>query len=291
MGRRRWLGPCLGAGLSVVVWAAPAVADTPAKVDSVTLHGDAVVGATLAPAVVVSGDPAPTIAYQWARCKAEKPNSCAPIAGAATASYTVADADVGNRLVVRVTAKNTAGTNSAKSAPTAVVVAAPQPTPTPDPTPTDPTATPQPDPTLGVTSDPGGTVANGVTTAVQARPLTVQAPMLARYLRPFPVVRVAGFSVRGGAHIDLFSVTAPRGTHVAISCLGRGCPVRRLSRGPGRFRQLERFLPVGVEITIRATRRGYIGKYVSFVVRSHAAPKRRDACLLPDRTRPTACPG
>jgi hypothetical protein len=101
---------------------------------------------------------------------------------------------------------------------------------------------------------------------------------------------VAGSSVRGGAYIDLLSVTAPRATHVGISCLGRGCPVRRLSRGPGRVHQLERFLPVGVEITIRATRRGYIGKYVSFVVRSHAAPKRRDACLMPGRTRPAPCP-
>jgi len=129
-----------------------------------------------------------------------------------------------------------------------------------------------------------------VPVAVQPPPLAVPMAMLVRYLRPFPVVRVAGYSVRGGAHISLLRVTAPRGTLVAITCRGRGCPLRRLSRGPGRIHQLERFLPAGVQITIRATRRGYIGKYVSFVVRGHAPPNRRDACLLPGAIRPAACP-
>jgi hypothetical protein len=154
-----------------------------------------------------------------------------------------------------------------------------------------------------MTSDPAVTVAAGqlaqpgstilpidfVAAPVQG-PVAVSVPMRVRYLRPFPVIRVAGYSVSGGAYIAVLRVTGPRGTRVAISCLGRGCPFRRLARGPGRVRRLERFLPVGVQITIRATRRGYIGKYVSFVVRSHAAPKRRDACLMPGRTRPARCP-
>jgi hypothetical protein len=121
-------------------------------------------------------------------------------------------------------------------------------------------------------------------------PLSVSAPVHASYLRPFPVVRVAGSSVSGGAYINVLDVAAPRSTQVAVSCLGGGCPVRRLARGPGRIRQLERFLPAGVDVTIRATRRGYIGKYVRFVVRSHAAPTRRDACLMPGRARPVRCP-
>src|SRR4051812_42028141 len=136
----------------------------------------------------------------------------------------------------------------------------------------------------------GATLPAPTAVVIAAPAAPVSPATTARYLRPFPVIRVAGSSVSGGAYINVLRITAPRGTHVAISCLGRGCPVRRLSRGPGRIPQLERFLPVGVGITIRATRRGYIGKYVSFLVRSHAAPMRRDACLMPGGTRPAPCP-
>jgi hypothetical protein len=38
------------------------------------------------------------------------------------------------------------------------------------------------------------------------------------------------------------------------------------------------------------TQPGYIGKYVRFIVRSHAAPERHDACLLPGSSRPRRCP-
>jgi hypothetical protein len=67
--------------------------------------------------------------------------------------------------------------------------------------------------------------------------------------------------------------------------------VRRLSLRPGRVRQLERFLPAGLAITIRVTRVGYVGKYVRFVILSDAPPERHDACLLPGRIRPVRCPG
>jgi hypothetical protein len=293
----RGLGACLAVALGVVVGVAPAVANTPAGVDSVTVQGDAVVGATLTAVVVAVGDPAPAIGYQWARCDAAQPSRCSTITGATAPTYTVADLDLGHTLVVKVTAKNTGGTDSAKSDRTTVVVAPPPPTP-------DPTPTPTPDPTVPVTSDPGVPVAVGsvspadstivpidaVAAPIQAPSLTATAPAHASYLRPFPVIRVAGSGIRGGAYIKVLRVTAPAGTRVAISCLGRGCPVRRLARGPGRIRQLERFLPAGVDVTIRATRGGYIGKYVRFVVRSHAAPTRRDACLMPGRARPVRCP-
>src|SRR5215217_3858627 len=262
MGRSRWLGAWLAVGLGVVVGVAPALADTPAKLGPVTIQGDAVVGATLTAVVGAAADPVPTVTYEWARCDAEQPNRCSTIAGANAAGYVVADADLAHRLVVRVSAKNTGGADDAKSAPTAVVVAALQ----------------SPVLTIDFVAAPG-----------QA-PLGVSAPTGARYLRPFPVIRVAGSSVSGGAYIALLRVSAPRGTRVAISCRGRGCPLRRLARGPGRVHRLERFLPVGVAITIRATRRGYIGKYVSLVVRSQAAPKRRDACLMPGGSRPVRCP-
>jgi hypothetical protein len=239
----------------------PAFADSPAKLGPVGIRGDAAPGATLTAAVVAAGDPAPRIGYEWARCVPDQPDQCLAIPGANSAGYTVSSDDVAHSLIVRVTAKNSRGTDSASSGPTAVVVAAP----------TDPTAPPPP-------------------TSNEVGINFLDTPAQAVYLQPFPVIRVAGSAIRGGAYIHLLRVSAPAVTHVAVNCAGPGCPVRRLSRGPGRIRRLERFLPAGVAITIRATRAGYIGKYVSLVIRSHAAPKRRDACLLPGDTRPVACP-
>jgi hypothetical protein len=60
---------------------------------------------------------------------------------------------------------------------------------------------------------------------------------------------------------------------------------------PGRIHQFERFLPARILITIRVTRAHSVGKYVRLLIRSHAAPDRRDSCLLPGRTRPTVCSG
>src|SRR3954451_13954038 len=276
MRRSRWLGAWLGAGLGAIVGVVPAIAATPAKVGGVAIKGDAAVGATLTAAAVVAGDPAPTVGYEWARCDPKQPDHCSTITGATASSYTVEAPDLGQTLVARVIAKNTGGSATSASAPTPVVGAASQPgAAAPDPTVTPPAST---------------ILAVDFLAAPAETPVGVGAPTGLRYLRPFPIIRVAGSSVSGGSFIDVLRVAAPRGTRVAISCLGRGCPVGRLSRGPGRVPQLERFLPVGVAITIRAARRGYVGKYVSFVVRSHAAPKRHDACLMPGRARPVPCP-
>jgi hypothetical protein len=111
-----------------------------------------------------------------------------------------------------------------------------------------------------------------------------------RYLHPFPVVRVAGSSILGGAYVQRLSVTAPRRAIVEVTCSGKACQLRRLTLRPGHIRPFERFLPAGLKITIRVSRTGYVGKYVRLVIRSRAAPARRDACLLPGRTRPSACP-
>jgi hypothetical protein len=129
-----------------------------------------------------------------------------------------------------------------------------------------------------------------VLSAPAAPPPTAPVTTGARFIRPFPVVRVAGSSVRRGAYIRLLRVTAPRGSKVDVRCNGRGCPLARRVFRPGRIRQLERFLPAGVLIAIRVTRASYIGKYVRLKIRASAAPERRDACLLPGRTRPSACP-
>ena len=67
-------------------------------------------------------------AYQWQRCNSSGAN-CNPIAGATTTSYTLTATDVGSTIEVTVTASNMAGTATATSAPTAVVVPASSPPP------------------------------------------------------------------------------------------------------------------------------------------------------------------
>jgi hypothetical protein len=112
----------------------------------------------------------------------------------------------------------------------------------------------------------------------------------ARYLRPFPVVRIKGFATRRGARVTLLRVTASRRTKVRVLCVGKGCPVRRISRGPGRLRAFEQFLPAGVRITVRVTRPGFVGKHVRLVIRGLRPPARRDRCAMPSRQRAVACP-
>ena len=61
-----------------------------------------------------------TATYQWQRCDTAGAN-CADIAGATDDTYTLEDADAGHTMRVSVTATNAAGTDTARSAPTAVV--------------------------------------------------------------------------------------------------------------------------------------------------------------------------
>lgn len=62
----------------------------------------------------------PTFAYEWLRCAAAT-GPCAPIAGAAAATYTATAADQGSTIVAAVTATTAAGSASAKSQPTTAV--------------------------------------------------------------------------------------------------------------------------------------------------------------------------
>jgi hypothetical protein len=66
-----------------------------------------------------SGDNPMSFVYQWLRCPST--GACAGIAGATSKTYRVATADVNNRLRVRVTVRNTTGTDTATSPASAVV--------------------------------------------------------------------------------------------------------------------------------------------------------------------------
>jgi hypothetical protein len=202
----------------------------------------------------------------------------------------VTSADLGFRLGVRITLKNKVDSINLQSVTTAVVVAAstPDPTPTPTPTPT-PSPTPRPSPKPDPTPDPTPASANSFTEPVAP---IVDINARATLLRPFPIVRIRGYFKSGGVRVTLLSVNAPRSSHVAARCVGKGCPVRSVSvaSAPARLRAFERFLPAGTVLQVRVTSAGRIGKYASFRIRAHSAPLRNDLCLMPGKTKPAACP-
>jgi PKD repeat protein len=116
-----------------------------------------------------------------------------------------------------------------------------------------------------------------------------------RMLSPYPVVRLAGRLTAAGARVRLLSVSrAPRCAVVRVSCRGRSCPARRVSRFTGRgtlrIRRFERRLRAGTVLTVRISKGDSIGKLTQFRIRAGKAPRRRDRCLRPGETRGSACP-
>jgi hypothetical protein len=93
----------------------------PANTSLPTITGTPLFGNTLtANQGVWTGTPPPTYTYQWRRCNTTG-GSCVDIAGASSATYVVASADVSTTLRVTVTATNVAGSAAASSAATAIV--------------------------------------------------------------------------------------------------------------------------------------------------------------------------
>jgi hypothetical protein len=261
MRKRDLLAAVVGAVAGALALTGSAAAATRPALISVSIQGSAVVGQTLGAAFEAAGDPPTTIEYKWRRCKADKPDDCSDIKDAKAATYTVTATDLGFRLRVNVKIKNNAGDDEDESFPTAVVSASPPPQPSPTP------AAP-------LLSSPSS---------------AATAPDGPRLLRPFPVVRVAGYIMNHGSRIVVWSVKAQRDATVDVRCKGRGCPLRHRSFRPGRIRPLERYLRAGIAITIRVTRPGFIGTYTHVVIRSRKRPRRLDACLVPGDIRPRQC--
>ena len=276
-------------GIASAVAASAAVAAP--RIVAIDVTGEPVEGATLTAVVeVVDAGENTTTHYAWLRCPATGP-VCAPIEGAEDApSYRLTAADVGSRVAVTVQLLNPRSgkeQDTGTSDPTEVVR---KPYTLPD--------APVPP---GDTGASGGQtfVQEGVTpvgTLTPAPPATPSpatgpgTPPALRYMSPFPVVRIRGELAERGVRVTLLRVTAGRRAVVRVRCRGRGCPVARLRRGPGRLAAFQRFLPAGLRITIRVTRPNRIGKHVRLRIRDGRPPARIDACILPGTSTPAPCP-
>ena len=97
-----------------------AITQAPSNTIAPTISGTGLIGAVeTATTGTWIGTPAPTFTYAWHRCTARItatsatiPAGCTAITGATTATYTLAAADAGLYINVRVTATNSAGTAS-----------------------------------------------------------------------------------------------------------------------------------------------------------------------------------
>ncbi len=111
-----------------VVQASPTGSGPPRNTKEPTISGNPQQGQTLtASPGTWSGASPITFAYQWVRCGLDGGRSdgsgCATTAGATTSKYVLSSADVNRRIRVKVTARNSRGSATAASNPTAEVQA------------------------------------------------------------------------------------------------------------------------------------------------------------------------
>ncbi len=132
----RWLGLPAAAALAVTLFALTAgigsarTAVAPNNTSPPTISGKAQVGELLkADNGTWTGTAPITYTYQWRICN-DTGGGCHDIAGATGDEYTLKAGDQGNTIRVQVTAKNSDGTDTATSVPSAVIAAA-SATPTP----------------------------------------------------------------------------------------------------------------------------------------------------------------
>jgi subtilisin family serine protease len=97
------------------------VAAAPTAISPPSLSGVAEDGGTLAAATGAWGGLEPALAVRWERCDSVGA-SCAPIAGVESPSYVLGEPDVGGTVRAVVTATNSAGSISAASEPSPVVL-------------------------------------------------------------------------------------------------------------------------------------------------------------------------
>jgi len=230
-----------------------------------------------------------TAEYTWLRCDVNAAN-CQGIPGACGREYKIRTADESNRLKVRLTVTESSGEAAvADSDPTAVI--------TPD----------QYRPTVGesdtcthVVKDPdsgsgsgsgSGTFTSGTQTGAGTEPpLVTDSPL--SFIKPFPVIRIAGRFKGTRTTLTRVTIRTPRGTRVRIRCSGKGCAFKHKAVAARllSIRSLRRTYRPKAKIEIRVTKAGKVGKYTSVRTRRGKAPMRSDRCLMPGKTKPSLCP-
>jgi hypothetical protein len=195
--------------------------------------------------------------------------------------------------VFTITLQVTDATGGSSSVSHTITVTAPDPVTEPPP-PEDPP--PPPPPPSGHSPSPSTTSTVIVSPAARVAGSVSRGIAPARLLAPFPVVRIQGKVIRNGAAIRRFTVKAPAGARVRVTCRGRGCPkrttlVKRARKATIlRFSGVERRLRVGTVIEVYVNRKSRMGKYTRIVIKRNAAPARQDMCVLSMRRSPSSCP-
>jgi hypothetical protein len=247
--------------------------DAPVVTHAPDIHGDPVVGQTLQAADGAwTGSADAAANYTWLRCPDSDFEDCITIPQANDQSYTLTGEDAG--YAIRVTLLVSLGDDSdhKTSDPTATVSTPSGETPTP----TAPNGSPVAPSFVVAPPKGGGTVPAG-----------------AKLLKPKPVIRISGRYTAGGARITRFTVLAPKGATVKMSCTTRTCPIKRQTIKGGRtthLKKLERTLKRGTRITLTISRPGYVSQISTIVIRAKRAPSRSDRCRLPGKRTTQRCP-
>jgi PKD repeat protein len=124
-------------------------------------------------------------------------------------------------------------------------------------------------------------------------------PAVVALMRPFPIVRIASTDTHSGIRLRILKVQAPGGTHISVTCRGRGCPAKSqkmvaaaASGGLASytFHKFERGLRAGIVLEVRISSGNQIGKYTRLTVRRGKLPQRVDLCLTPGGSKAITCP-
>ena len=140
---------------------------------------------------------------------------------------------------------------------------------------------------LRVTDRDGASAVARLSVVVARRPLGM--------LSPAPHVRVVSQPTANGAHLNLLTITAPKGARVGIRCKGGNCPYKRkrfTSKGKRvTLRALGRNFNAGSIIEIRVTKPETLGSLTRLRIRAGNGPARLDRCIAPGRpNKPLRCP-
>ncbi|HWY89834.1 MAG TPA: hypothetical protein VNY31_04115 [Solirubrobacteraceae bacterium] len=246
---------------------------TPSAPSSVALpliSGRAVEGQALSASVGSWTRSPSTFEYQWQVCGSDGAN-CENINGGVAATHGVVATDLGHTLRAVVTAGNFAGSASAASAPSAIVVASVSPPTTPV-----------------------------LLSAKESLPV-VRATMTWSFgwSRTYTIVEALAVHdppAGGLVEVDCRGKGCPfsrRRLVTAVSdrsCSGRKCPRRRRARSPGSTNLADLFrgrrLRVGARISVRVTKTDWVGKSFEFTVRANRPPRVRIVCLASGANNP-----